>query len=156
MSEGGISPYLPPFCTFAKAYCVCIIRARAGRLSAHRQVEETELDSNNLARKIVDIAADRKAEDIVMLDISKVSIIADYFVICNGTGDRHVRAISKEIDEKLGHEGVQPINIEGMTEAKWILIDYGSVLVHIFDPETRDFYRLEQLWTGAQPVLVVQ
>ncbi|MDQ6693731.1 MAG: ribosome silencing factor [Chloroflexota bacterium] len=119
-------------------------------------MEETELDSNNLARKIVDIAADRKAEDIVMLDISKVSIIADYFVICNGTGDRHVRAISKEIDENLGHDGVQPINIEGMADAKWVLIDYGSVLVHIFDPETRDFYRLEQLWTGAQPVLVVQ
>lgn len=105
---------------------------------------------------MVDIAEDRKAEDIVMLDIRKVSIIADYFVICTGTGDRHVKAIAKEIDEKLGHEGQNPVNIEGMVEGKWVLIDYGAVLVHIFDQATRDFYRLEQLWAEAQPVLVVQ
>ena len=105
---------------------------------------------------MVDIAADRKAEDIVMLDISKVSIIADFFVICSGTSDRQVRAIAKEIDEKLGDEGVNPTSIEGMNDAKWVLMDYGSVLVHVFDPATRDFYRLEQLWAGAQPVLVVQ
>jgi ribosome-associated protein len=105
---------------------------------------------------VVDIAADRKAEEIVMLDISKVSIIADYFVICNGTSDRQVRAIAKEIDEKLGDAGVNPISVEGMNDAKWVLMDYGSVLVHVFDPATRDFYRLEQLWAGAQPVLVVQ
>ncbi len=91
-----------------------------------------------------------------MLDISKVSIIADYFVICTGTSDRHVRAIAREVDEKLGHERVNPVNIEGMSDAKWVLMDYGSVLVHIFDATTREFYRLEQLWAEAQPVLVVQ
>lgn len=91
-----------------------------------------------------------------MLDISKVSIIADYFVICNGTGDRHVKAIAREIDEKLGERGVNPLHVEGVAEAKWVLMDYGTVLVHIFDPATREFYRLEQLWAGAQPVLVVQ
>ena len=91
-----------------------------------------------------------------MLDISKVSIIADYFVICTGTGDRHVKAITREIDEKLGEQGQNPLNVEGMAEAKWVLMDYGSVLVHIFDQATRDLYRLEQLWSGAQPVLVMQ
>ena len=91
-----------------------------------------------------------------MLDIRKVSIIADYFVICTGTGDRHVKAIAKEIDEKLGDAGQNPLNVEGMADAKWVLMDYGPVLVHIFDQSTRDFYRLEQLWAGAQPVLVVQ
>jgi ribosome-associated protein len=91
-----------------------------------------------------------------MLDISKVSIIADYFVICTGTSDRQVRAIAREIDEKLGELGVNPIHVEGMNDAKWVLMDYGPVLVHIFDPATREFYRLEQLWAGAQPVLVVQ
>ncbi len=115
-----------------------------------------KLEPNELARKIVEVAADRKAEDIVMLDISKVSIIADYFVICNGTSDRQVRAIAREIDEKLGKAGVNPINVEGMNDAKWVLMDYGAALVHIFDPVTRDYYRLEELWTGAQPVLVVQ
>src|SRR3954468_24482229 len=114
------------------------------------------LEANELARKVVEIAADRKAEDIVMLDISKVSIIADYFVICNGTSDRQVKAIAREIDEKLGDIGINPVNIEGMTDAKWVLMDYGAVLVHIFDPATREFYRLEQLWSEAQPVLVVQ
>jgi ribosome-associated protein len=91
-----------------------------------------------------------------MLDIRKMSIIADYFVICTGTGERHVKAIAKEIDEKLGEAGQNPLNVEGMGDAKWVLIDYGPVLVHIFDQATRDFYRLEQLWSGAQPVLVVQ
>ena len=110
-----------------------------------------------MARKIVEIASDRKAEDIVMLDITKVSIIADYFVICSGTGDRHVKAIAREIDDKLrDDEGIKPLNVEGITEGTWVLMDYGSVLVHIFAPATREFYRLEQLWAGAQPVLVVQ
>jgi ribosome-associated protein len=91
-----------------------------------------------------------------MLDISKLSIISDYFVICSGTGDRHVKAIAREIDEKLGDDGVNPMNVEGMNEGEWVLMDYGDVLVHIFAPATREFYRLEQLWAGAQPVLVVQ
>ncbi len=105
---------------------------------------------------MVEIASDRKAEEIVMLDIGKVSIIADYFVICTGTSDRHVRAIAREIDEKLGDQHINPLNVEGLNEARWVLMDYGPVLVHIFDSDTRDFYRLEQLWTGAQTVLVVQ
>jgi ribosome-associated protein len=91
-----------------------------------------------------------------MLDIRKVSIIADYFVICTGTSERHVRAIAKEMDEKLGDIGVNPINTEGLAAGEWVLMDYGSVLVHIFDKENRDHYKLEQLWSGAQPVLVVQ
>jgi ribosome-associated protein len=91
-----------------------------------------------------------------MLDIRKVSIIADYFVICTGTSDRHVRAVAKEIDEKLSEAGVNPINVEGLAVGDWVLMDYGSVLVHVFDKETREHYRLEQLWSGAQPVLVVQ
>jgi len=91
-----------------------------------------------------------------MLDIRKVSIIADYFVICTGTSDRHVKAIAREIDEKLGEAGVKPINVEGMDAGEWVLMDYGSVVIHVFDQKARDYYRLEQLWAGAQPVLVVQ
>ena len=123
---------------------------------AYERTGGVTLESNELARKVVDIASDRKAEDIVMLDISKVSIIADYFVICSGTSDRQVRAIAREIDEQLGKAGVNPISVEGMNDARWVLMDYGSVLVHIFDPATRAFYQLEQLWAGAQPVLVMQ
>ena len=115
-----------------------------------------KLESSELAHKIVEIASDRKAEDIVMLDISKLSIIADYFVICSGTGDRHVKAIAREIDEKLGDEGVDATNIEGVTEGNWVLMDYGDVWVHIFEPATREHYGLEQFWSGARPVLVIQ
>ena len=104
----------------------------------------------------MEIASDRKAENIVMLDISKLSIIADYFVICSGTGDRHVKAIAREIDEKLGDAGVEPMHIEGVNEGQWVLMDYGDVLVHVFEPSTREFYGLERLWSGAQPVLVIQ
>src|SRR5215210_8273739 len=84
--------------------------------------EGAKLDPSNMARKIVEIASDRKAMNIVMLDISKVSIIADYFVICTGTGDRHVKAIAREIDEKLGEVGVHAIHVEGMNEGKWVLM----------------------------------
>ena len=91
-----------------------------------------------------------------MLDISKLSIIADYFVICSGTGDRHVKAIAREIDEKLGDQGVEPMHLEGLNEGQWVLMDYGDVLVHIFEPSTREFYGLERLWAEAQPVLMIQ
>ena len=117
---------------------------------------ETGPDPNELARLIVQLASDKKAEDIVMLDIHALSIIADYFVICTGTSDRQVRAIAKDIDEQLGKRGVQPMHIEGMQDATWVLLDYGSVIVHVFDPATRDYYRLEKLWAEAPRVLVIQ
>jgi ribosome-associated protein len=117
---------------------------------------QASLDPNELARLIVQLASDKKAEDIVMLDIHALSIIADYFVICTGTSDRQVRAIAKDIDEQIGKRGIQPVHIEGMQDATWVLLDYGSVIVHVFDPATRDYYRLEKLWAEAPRVLVIQ
>ena len=117
---------------------------------------QASLDPNELARLIVQLASDKKAEDIVMLDIHALSIIADYFVICTGTSDRQVRAIAKDIDEQVGKRGLQPVHIEGMQDATWVLLDYGSVIVHVFDPATRDYYRLEKLWAEAPRVLVIQ
>jgi len=118
--------------------------------------EESSLDPNQIARTIVQIAADKKAENIIMLDIHGQSIIADYFVICTGTSDRQVRAIARDIDEQLGKQGQNPIHIEGMNDAHWVLLDYGAVIVHVFDPDTRDYYRLEKLWADAPRVLVIQ
>jgi ribosome-associated protein len=117
---------------------------------------EAGLDPNELARLIVQLASDKKAEDIVMLDIHALSIIADYFVICTGTSDRQVRAIAKDIDEQVGKRGMRPVHVEGMQDATWVLLDYGSVIVHVFDPATRDYYRLEKLWAEAPRVLVIQ
>ena len=115
-----------------------------------QESKENRLDGNELARTIVQIAADKKAEDIIMLDIRGLSIIADYFVICTGTSDRQVR------DEQVGKRGLNAVHIEGMTDAHWVLLDYGSVIVHVFDPATRDYYRLEKLWAEAPRVLVIQ
>jgi ribosome-associated protein len=91
-----------------------------------------------------------------MLDIRAVSLIADYFVICSGTSERQLRAISNDIAEKLSELGHKPLHTEGVPEAGWILLDYGDVVVHIFSPHERDFYRLEEVWSEAQPVLVIQ
>jgi ribosome-associated protein len=121
-----------------------------------QESKESSLDGNELARTIVQIAADKKAEDIIMLDIRGLSIIADYFVICTGTSDRQVRAIAKDIDEQLGKRGLNAVHVEGMIDAHWVLLDYGSVIVHVFDPATRDYYRLEKLWAEAPRVLVIQ
>lgn len=119
--------------------------------------KESHLDPNELARLIVQIALDKKAENLLMLDIRGLSVIADYFVICTGTSDRQVRAIAKEIDEQLKKQaGLDPAHVEGMQEATWVLLDYSAVIVHIFDPATRDYYRLEKLWAEAPRVLVVQ
>jgi ribosome-associated protein len=104
----------------------------------------------------VQIAEDKKAEDILMLDIRALSVIADYFVICTGTSERQVRAIARDLDEQLGKQGITPIHIEGLSDARWVLMDYNTVIVHIFDPVTREYYRLDKLWAEAPRVLVIQ
>ncbi len=112
------------------------------------------LEPQELARKIVDIASDKQAADVVMLDLHDVSLVADYFVICNGNSERQIKSITDEIVETLARENrVKPLQIEGRSDSGWVLLDYGSVVVHIFSPETRDFYRLEKIWSQAVPVL---
>ena len=77
-------------------------------------------------------------------------------MICSGTSERQVRAIARDVDEQLGKAGVQPLHIEGMSDARWVLLDYNAVIVHIFDPVTRDYYKLDKLWADAPRVLVIQ
>ncbi len=101
--------------------------------------------------------ADKKGSDIVLLDIRRVSPLADYFVICNGASERQVKAILDEILEKVKKEtGIAPLNVEGVPSSGWVLIDYGSVIVHIFSPSLREYYSLEKLWSGATMVVRVQ
>lgn len=109
----------------------------------------------------MEIAEDKKASNIVMLDISEVSVIADYFVVCSGNSERQAKAIARDIEDELAKRGIEPLHIEGMKnegrdQGSWILIDFGDVIAHVFTPETRDYYRLEHLWSGAKTVLVVQ
>ena len=103
-----------------------------------------------LARWIADYAADKKAIDVVELDLREVLGYTDYFVVCSGNTDRQTKAIHDGIHLGMKNEhGLLPRRVEGLSEARWILMDYLDVVVHVFTPEARDYYRLEQLWGEA-------
>ncbi|MDO9066246.1 MAG: ribosome silencing factor [Chloroflexota bacterium] len=105
---------------------------------------------------MVDLASDKLAENLVLLDVRALTSIADYFIICSGGSDRQVRAISRQIQDTLTLEGEKALHEEGESEAKWILLDYNSVIVHIFTPDERDYYRLDRLWGDAPAVVKMQ
>ncbi len=108
-----------------------------------------------LAEVAVSLAADRKALDIVQLDLRGMIGYTDYFVICTGRTDRQTKAIHDAIHQGLKDEyGVLPRRVEGLSQARWILMDYLDVIVHVFTPEMREHYRLEQLW-GEAPALAI-
>ena len=106
-----------------------------------------------LAKVAAYAADDKKATDLVLLDLSSKTDVCDYFLICTGANPRQVDAIVDEVREKVSANcGVSPISCEGREGLSWVLIDSGSVVVHVFKPETRDFYRLEALWGDAPHV----
>lgn len=109
-----------------------------------------------LARRAVDLAADKKASDIVLLEIASLTSMADYFVICSGSSERQLGAIADGIIEGLREEGERPIGREGSAGAHWMLIDFGSVVIHVMAPPERDFYQLERLWAEAPLLLRLQ
>jgi ribosome-associated protein len=115
--------------------------------------ERTALD---LAQRVVEVASDRQAQDVVLLDISQIASFADYFVICSGTSERQLKAIVDNVTETLEREGFHAVHTEGAPSSGWVLIDYGSVIVHVFAPEERDYYRLERLWGEAPTIVRVQ
>jgi ribosome-associated protein len=100
----------------------------------------------------VQAAENKKAVDVTVLDISNVSIIADYFIICSGRSNTQVQAIAESIQEELKKEGVLAMRREGFREASWVLLDYGDVIVHVFQEKERQFYNLERLWGDARIV----
>jgi len=105
------------------------------------------LSPERLAITCAAYAADRKAIDIVALDLREVAGYTDFFVICSGNTDRQTKAVHDAIHQGLKKQyGLLPRRVEGVSEARWVLMDYLDVVVHVFTPETRDFYRLESLW----------
>jgi ribosome-associated protein len=114
------------------------------------------LQGATLARKIVDLLADRQAEDILLLDIRRVTVFADYFVIASAPTVRQMRALSDAIDSELAKDGITPYGREGESTSGWVLLDLGDVIVHIFGPEERHFYDLEGLYRQATPVVRIQ
>src|SRR5207253_4006299 len=110
----------------------------------------------DLARRIVELAEDKKAADIVLLDLAGLTTLADYFVICSGGSERQIEAIADGIIEGMRAERVRPIGREGTAASHWVLVDFGSVVVHIFTPPERDYYSLEKHWSEARVVVRVQ
>jgi len=107
------------------------------------------LDAEELAREGVAVALDKKGSDLLVLNLSEISSFADYFVICSATSDRQAQAIADAIEERLRAAGRRPISVEGYGTSRWILLDYGDVLFHVFLEESRRFYGLERLWGDA-------
>jgi ribosome-associated protein len=109
-----------------------------------------------LARRIVELAEDKKAADIVVLELAPLTTVADYFVICSGGSERQLDAIADGIAEGLRAEGIRPIGREGLAISHWVLLDFGAVVVHIFTPPERDYYGIEKHWSEARTILRVQ
>jgi ribosome-associated protein len=106
-----------------------------------------------MAHRIVELAADKKASDIILLDVRAQTAMTDYFVICSGSSDRQLRAIADGIVEGVKDDGAQPLSREGDVGSHWLLIDFGGVIVHVMSRPEREFYQLEQLWSEAALLL---
>jgi ribosome-associated protein len=105
--------------------------------------------SKKKALRAVEIALDKKAKDTVILELKDLSTIADYFVICSGDNPAQIRAIAEAIQESFSKDSILPLGKEGLNSARWVLIDYGDIVINIFNEETRAYYDLEKLWIDA-------
>ena len=112
------------------------------------------MESREMAKKICDALADKKGEDIKVINISEVTVLADYFIIASGTNRNQVQAMADNVEEILAKEGMEPKHIEGYQSGNWILLDYQDVIVHIFDQENRLFYDLERIWRDGKSIAV--
>lgn len=105
-----------------------------------------------LAKELVKVLDQKKARDIKLLRVADQTIIADYFIICAGTSNTNIKALAGEAEYKMSERGVMPLRMDGYSEGQWIVIDFGSVLVHIMNRENREFFKLEKLWSEAESV----
>ena len=106
-----------------------------------------DLMPDDIARLVVDALTDLKAQDIAVLEVSRMTSITDYMIIASGTSDRHVKSLSDRVVEAAKKAGVMPVGVEGESTRDWILVDLGDVVVHVMLPRTRSFYNLEKLWS---------
>jgi ribosome-associated protein len=101
---------------------------------------------------LANAALDKKAKDVLVLNLKGMTIIADYFVICSGESTTQIRSIAEGVEDRFSKAGIKPLGIEGLNYSHWVLIDYGDVIIHIFEDATRDFYELEKLWMDAEKI----
>ena len=114
------------------------------------------LEAEEIARLAIEVASEKQANNIAMLDVRELCSFTDYFVICTGDTKRHIEAIWQGIDEMMRHRGIVPHHREGTSDSGWMLADMGPVIVHIFAPAERDYYQLDRLWDKAIPVVRIQ
>lgn len=114
--------------------------------------EGLPLESRDKAFVAAKAAQDKKAKDVIVLDLQGITTIADYFVICSGESTPQVKAIEEHVESKLAEQGVGLLRIEGLRYCNWVLMDYGDVIIHIFEDEMRAFYELEKLWIDAMRI----
>jgi ribosome-associated protein len=117
-----------------------------------RSKEVGTVDAVTLARLAADAIADKKGQDIVLLEVGDLFVITDVFVIATGNSRPHVQSLANRVEELLKEAGRNPLRDEGRPEAEWVLLDYGDVMVHVFQPSAREYYSLERLWRDA-PVI---
>ena len=108
--------------------------------------------SAELARIAISALEDKKAEDVRVIDIGEVSVLADYFIIANGNNRVQVQAMADEVEQRLGRAGAAPRQIEGYQTGNWVLMDFGDVIIHIFDAQNRLFYDLERIWKDGTQI----
>lgn len=113
------------------------------------------MENEILLKKACEAASNKKAININVLDISGISPICDFFIICSGSSTIQVKAIADEIDEKMQEDGYCLYHKEGYSAGRWVLLDFGNIIVHVFHNEDRDFYNLERLWSDAKPVNII-
>jgi ribosome-associated protein len=117
--------------------------------------ELTTLDVPAEVRRAVELLLDRKAEEVSVLDLRRISSATDFFVLASGRSDTHVTAAADHVIDELRKEDVRPAGIEGLRGGRWVLVDYVDFIVHVFHPAARDFYQLERLW-GDAPLHVIR
>ncbi|MBI1800404.1 MAG: ribosome silencing factor [Chloroflexi bacterium] len=130
-----------------------IRRPRATRKTTKTVEPQGTLDLAHLAVTAVE---SKKGSAIILLDIHALSSFTDYFLICNGDSERQIKAIAGGVQEALDKQGMKQLGHEGSAESGWVLLDYGDLLIHIFEPDKRNYYQLEDLWKDAQTVVKVQ
>ncbi|UCG55476.1 MAG: ribosome silencing factor [Dehalococcoidia bacterium] len=114
------------------------------------------MEAIEVAHRAVEVASDKQATDIVLLDVRDIASFADFFMVCSGQSNRQINAIYDEILHSLKKEGVMPRRHEGTADSGWLLLDYSDVIIHIFAPNERAYYKLDELWSQANPMVVIQ
>jgi ribosome-associated protein len=118
---------------------------------------ETGLETLDFAREIVNAVEDKKAENILLLDLRPDAVIADYFIICTGNSDRQIKALADNVREVVKEKfGKLPVSVEGRGDSGWVLMDYGDVILHIFGERERHYYNLEGIWRAANVLVSIQ